>query len=136
MINCNLALYRYLYMKYSGTNAHVIYMLHLIAIPMCPCSCAFKEKLKYWKRRNITKEELLKEMQPFMKEVQNDIKMDKSKISAAIRKRTSAPDDRKSAEQIGTLGIVLIVGAFVMITLFDILTCVRFCSRRNRVANY
>lgn len=110
-------------------------MLHLIAVPMCPCSCAFKAKIEYWKRRNLTTEELLNEMQPFMKEVLNDIKMDKSKISVVIRKLTSAPDDRKSAKQIGTLGVVLIVGAFVVIILFDILTCVRFYSRRNRITN-
>ena len=92
---------------------------------MCPCSCAFKAKVEFWKCKNNSKDELLLEMQPLMKEVLSDISIDKSKISAVIRKLTSAPDDRKSAEQIGTLGIVIIVAAIVVVILFDIVTCLQ-----------
>lgn len=91
--------------------------------------------MDYWRQRNISKEKLLQEMQPLLNEVLNNIKMDKSKISVVLRKLTSAPDDRKSAEQIGILGIVLIVAAVAVIIIFDIMSCIKFCSRRNRVKN-
>lgn len=98
---------------------------------MCPCSCGFKAKLKKWRLKNLSKEEFLKEMEPLMKEVLDNMKMDKSQISAVIRKLTSAPDDRKSSKQIGSFGIVIIVGAFAVIIIFDILSCIRFRPRRR-----
>ena len=93
---------------------------------MCPCSCAYKAKLEFWKKMNFTTQQMLEYMAPLMKEVMDDMKLDKKKISKNIRKRTSAPDERKSAQQMGVVGIVVISVAFGMIIIFDILAIRRY----------
>ncbi|XP_071128148.1 uncharacterized protein [Mytilus edulis] len=90
---------------------------------MCPCRCDYRRKLEYWEstiQRNQTKRDLFKELEPVIRQIQDELKVNKSKLSSTIRKLTSAKDDRKSSQTIGFFGAVFISVVFGMVVLIDI----------------
>ncbi|CAG2227456.1 unnamed protein product [Mytilus edulis] len=78
---------------------------------MCPCRCDYRRKLEYWESkipRNQTIEELKKELEPVIRQIQDQLKVNKTKLSSTIRKLTSAKDERKSSHAIGFVGALFI----------------------------
>ncbi|KAK6177913.1 hypothetical protein SNE40_012781 [Patella caerulea] len=52
----------------------------------------------------------------------NGLAIDKKTVSQTIRKKTSAKDDRPSAQGIGYVGVLVIISTFVTILLLDVQT--------------
>ena len=90
---------------------------------LCPCSCAYKQRLDYWRTQNIqnyTMAEWREILAPVLHEINKKITVKKYTLSSTIRKRTSASDKRESSRYIGLLGIVLIILFCLIIVSFDI----------------
>ncbi|CAG2235686.1 unnamed protein product [Mytilus edulis] len=88
----------------SGTMQTVETRLFVNAANMHPCRCEFRRKLEHWGSKlspNTTRQELLKELESELQEMKKDLEVNKTTLSSSIRKRTSAPDKRKSSERIG-----------------------------------
>ncbi|CAG2235690.1 unnamed protein product [Mytilus edulis] len=66
------------------------------------------------------KRDLFKELELVIRQIQDELKVNKTKLSSAIRKLTSAKDDRKSSQSIGYFGAVFISVVFGMVVLIDI----------------
>lgn len=108
-------------------------------MPLCPCSCAYKARLEYWNTQNIqnhTMAEWREILAPVLREITKNLTVNKDTLSSTIRKRTSAPDKRKSSRYIGFLGIVLISIFCLIIVSFDISAIKTFITTfREYVAN-
>ena len=91
---------------------------------MCPCTNEYLHKLLligYHTLTNRTREELLIIMQPILKKLTEELKIDKKQVSSYRRTLISVPDTRGSAKGIGYIGIVFLVGTFGLIVCLDIL---------------
>jgi hypothetical protein len=90
---------------------------------LCPCSCAYKQRLEYWSAQNIpnhTIAEWREILASVLHEINKNLTVKKDTLSSTIRKRTSAPDNRESSRNIGLLGIVLISLFCLIVVSFDI----------------
>ena len=110
---------------------------------MCPCTCGYRDKLIYWAENlipNRTNEELLEILQPVLKKLENELKVQNTKLSSYKRKKISAPDDRKSSNTIGYFGIAFIATVFGLLVIADVTKLIRFihgvCSRRKCKRKY
>ncbi|XP_071153634.1 contactin-6-like [Mytilus edulis] len=119
-----------------GTRAgNSVYIQVNESIDMCTCQCSFKEKINFWKKKNFTQEEMLAYMEPSLKKVLDEMKLQKDKLSQSIRKRTSAKDDRKSSTQIGIAGVVFIGATFGLIIVIDIISIKRYVQNVREAFN-
>lgn len=101
---------------------------------MCPCECDFKQRLDTLSAvSEIPIEELKVQLAPVIKQIKENLTVDASKLSSTIRKKQSATDERKSAEQMGVLGAVLLGFTFGMLILIDITSIPRhlMLAKRN-----
>ena len=67
--------------------------------------------------------------------IKNEMKVDKSTVSAATRKKKSADDKRATAIQIGSVGILILCIVFGGIIWFDISSIAAWrqvCRRKTR----
>ncbi|CAC5357224.1 unnamed protein product [Mytilus coruscus] len=90
---------------------------------MCKCRCDYRRKLEYWEstiQRNQTKRELYKELEHVIRQIQDELKVNKTKLSLTIRKLTSAKDDRKTSKTIGFCGAVFISVVVGLVVFIDI----------------
>ncbi|KAL4218268.1 hypothetical protein ACF0H5_023004 [Mactra antiquata] len=87
---------------------------------ICPCGWVHSQ--------NYTDEEI----QVVVEQIQQKLKVSKEELSSSIRKKTSAPDDRTSAQAVGYVGLVFLVVSLCSIVLLDVGTLVRemkiFCN--------
>ncbi|XP_070174189.1 dentin sialophosphoprotein-like [Littorina saxatilis] len=82
-------------------------------------------------RRNSTQE---KEFADASEAVVNDLKVPKHNVSARIRKKTSAKDDRISSKALGYLGAFLCAVPLLVIVAGDVMRCFRgFCDKDDDV---
>ncbi|CAC5357227.1 unnamed protein product [Mytilus coruscus] len=115
----------------SGAMLTVETRLFVNATNMHPCRCAYKRKLEHWGSKliqNRTRRELLKELESELQKMKKDLEVNKTQLSSSIRKRTSAPDKRKSSETIGLAGTTFICIVVGLIILIDILTIIKFLT--------
>ncbi|XP_071172147.1 semaphorin-5B-like [Mytilus edulis] len=85
--------------------------------------CNIKEcpvyKWGHLKELNLTKDDLKEMMKEELNEMKSNLTIDSKNISASIRKRISARDDRTSAASVGYVGVALLVIPLVMIICVD-----------------
>ncbi|XP_071155493.1 uncharacterized protein [Mytilus edulis] len=90
----------------------------------CPVS-----KWDHLNSRNLTFEEKKKMMKNELVEIKANLTVDKQNTSAAVRRRTSAPDHRPSASSVGYFGISLLVLPLVLLVCAD---CTRCCQSKEK----
>ncbi|XP_076111635.1 uncharacterized protein LOC143079895 [Mytilus galloprovincialis] len=78
---------------------------------MCPCSSIGTSVLM-----NVTKDEMLEQLLKII----DDIKIDPDQTSLAKSKFTSAEDNRPSAQAIGSMGVIALIGVVAIIVLMDL----------------
>ncbi|VDI47766.1 Hypothetical predicted protein [Mytilus galloprovincialis] len=71
------------------------------------------------KELNLTISDLKETMKKELNEIKSNLTIDSKNISASIRKRISARDDRPSAASVGYVGVALLLIPFVMIIRLD-----------------
>ena len=71
--------------------------------------------------KNITTVQLMEAV----KQLKQELAVDKSELSSTIRKKTSAPDERPSSKGLGVLGIVMLTGIGCMLVAADARVLVR-----------
>ncbi|XP_052061809.1 hemicentin-1-like [Mytilus californianus] len=76
-------------------------------------------KWGHLKQLNITKDDLKDIMKDELNEMKSNLTIDSKNLSATIRKRISARDDRPSAASVGYVGVALLLIPLVMIISFD-----------------
>ncbi|XP_071173009.1 netrin receptor UNC5A-like isoform X1 [Mytilus edulis] len=76
-------------------------------------------KWGHLKELNLTQNDLKDIMKDEINEMKNNLTIDSKNISATIRKRISARDDRLSAASVGYVGVALLVIPLVMIIVVD-----------------
>ncbi|CAG2235688.1 unnamed protein product [Mytilus edulis] len=90
---------------------------------MCSCRCDYKRKLEHWESKipqHQTMEDLKRELEPVIRKIQNELKVNKTNLSSTIRKLTSAKDERKSSHAIGFFGALFISVIFGTVFFMDI----------------
>ena len=60
-----------------------------------------------------------------VKQLKQELLVDKTKLSSTKRKKISAPDERPSSKGIGVLGIVMLTGVLCMLVIVDAPVLVR-----------
>eukprot|EP00106_Octopus_bimaculoides_P004715 XP_014772157.1 PREDICTED: uncharacterized protein LOC106870548 [Octopus bimaculoides] len=83
---------------------------------MCLCKCVIPV--------NRTKEE----EETYLQELTKELSIPKKNMSSYIRKKTSAPDHRISAQAAGYIGVVFIILPFLLIIAGDLAKLVIYCS--------
>ncbi|CAC5398760.1 HMCN [Mytilus coruscus] len=76
-------------------------------------------KWGHLKEQNLTKDDLKEMMKEELNEIKSNLTIDSKNISATIRKRISARDDRPSAASVGYVGVALLLIPLVMIIIAD-----------------
>ena len=72
------------------------------------------------KELNLTKDDLKEVMKDELDEMKSNLTIDSKNMSATIRKRISARDDRPSAASVGYVGVALLLIPLLMIISFDV----------------
>ncbi|CAC5392600.1 unnamed protein product [Mytilus coruscus] len=122
----------------SGLRQTVSMRLFVNATNMRPCRCEYRRTLEYWSSKiiqNRTREELMKELEPKLQMIKKELEVNKTQLSASMRKRTSAPDKRKSSETMGLAGATFIFIVVGLMILNDILTIVKHVKSAVTVWN-
>lgn len=105
---------------------------------MCPCDCAYKERLAYWatqNRTNYTMEELRIILAPVIAQLENDLKVNTKNLSSSINKLISVKDNRPSSISIGVLGILFLTVIFGGIVLLDIVSLPQYISAIKKIGH-
>ena len=113
--------------------------MSLLATEMCPCRCDYRRKLEYWESkipRNQTIEELKKELEPVIRQIQDQLKVNKTKLSSTIRKLTSAKDERKSSHAIGFVGALFISVIFGTVFFMDLVMFRQHIDNIRKICGY
>ncbi|XP_071126476.1 uncharacterized protein [Mytilus edulis] len=113
-------------------------ILLINATNMCPCRCEYRRKLEHWGSKiipNLTREELLKELESEVQKIKKELKVNETQLSSSIRRRSSAPDKRKSSETMGLVGAVFICIVVGLVVLVDLLSFVKFVKSTNTFWN-
>lgn len=121
----------YLNIKIKAIN---ISILDPTAEKMCPCDCEFKRRLEILSTNSdIPIEELKIQLAPEIEQLKKSLAVDVTKLASSRRKKISAGDKRKSSEQIGYVGAIIIAIVFGLVILIDIVAIKRFYTvfRRN-----
>ncbi|XP_036364683.1 uncharacterized protein LOC118765932 [Octopus sinensis] len=80
------------------------------ATPMCSCAC-----------EDVTQQPPTEEELEILKDnLKKELAVDKKKLSKTIRAKTSAPDERQSAQGIGFIGVVLLSALPIFIFIIDL----------------
>ncbi|XP_067660434.1 serine-rich adhesin for platelets-like [Haliotis asinina] len=87
---------------------------------VCVCLCKGT-------RLEILDEQSVKDV---TEEIKGELVLDTKTLSKTVRKYISAPDERQSAQSVGTLGIVLLAFTFGLMIIPDVLSC---CKALHRV---
>ncbi|VDI43139.1 Hypothetical predicted protein [Mytilus galloprovincialis] len=126
--------------KYSSGSMQTVEMkLYVNATHMQPCRCEYRRRLEHWGSKliaNKTRQELLIELESELKEIRKYLELNKTTLSSSIRKRTSAPDKRKSSERMGLAGATFICIVVGLVVLIDVLTIVKFLTKSISFLNY
>ncbi|XP_076085570.1 uncharacterized protein LOC143056367 [Mytilus galloprovincialis] len=102
----------------------------------CPCSCDYKRQLEFMASTdlpNYTMEQWREILQPRLKELQRELKLDRKTLSKSKRKMSSAVDNRGSARNLGIIGVTILVSVLSLIVLDDLLTFLRYVQQIRRV---
>ncbi|CAC5372368.1 unnamed protein product [Mytilus coruscus] len=102
----------------------------------CPCSCDYKRQLKFMASNdlpNYTMKQWREILQPRIKELQRELKLDRKTMSKSKRKISSAGDNRGSARNLGIIGVTILVSVFSLIVLDDLLAFLRYVQQIRRV---
>ncbi|KAL8573230.1 hypothetical protein ACOMHN_006642 [Nucella lapillus] len=75
---------------------------------LCPCSCM------------AAGPGLTADQQAVMSRLMNSLVTNRTNTSSHRRKLTSAPDTRKSAQMMGCVGLVVLVGVFGLVVVMDL----------------
>lgn len=78
----------------------------------CDCKCKVVSKMTF--------EDLPVVIQKEIVEMKKNLTVPKKSLSSYIRAKTSAPDDRPSAQRIGSFGIAMLIASIFTIILMDI----------------
>lgn len=92
---------------------------------VCPCDCIYHEKVEAAKNKTRQKksvDELKAELAPQLKEMQKNLTVDTSTLSAFINRKVSKGDERKSSKQIGAIGIVFLTVELSMLVVVDMIS--------------
>ncbi|CAG2212637.1 unnamed protein product [Mytilus edulis] len=106
---------------------------------MCPCLCEYRRKLEYWEsklQQNLTIEELMKELEPVIRQIQDQLKVNKTELSSTIRKLTSAKDERKSSHTIGYVGALFITVIFGTVFFMDLVMFRQHIDNIRKICGY
>ncbi|XP_052076828.1 uncharacterized protein LOC127714837 [Mytilus californianus] len=106
---------------------------------MCTCQCDYRRKLEYWEskiQRNQSIEELKKELEPVIRQIQDELKVNKTKISSTIRKLTSAKDERRSSHTIGFIGALFISVIFGTVFFMDLVMFRQHIDKIRKICGY
>jgi hypothetical protein len=98
---------------------------------MCSCDCAYKKRLDNWAAQNLTNhtmEEWRVILAHVLDEIKKNLTINKTKLSANIRRHSSAPDGRQSSKSMGTIAILLIILVIGMVMLIDIIAFCRWLA--------
>ena len=99
---------------------------------MCPCVCDYRKKLETWESKiktiygNSTWDQLKTILKPELDKLQRELKVNKKELSSHMRKLISAPDDRKSAGDIGYGGVAFISVVIGLLVICDIIRLVQY----------
>ncbi|XP_063417659.1 uncharacterized protein LOC134700228 [Mytilus trossulus] len=106
---------------------------------MCPCRCDYRRKLEYWESklpRHQTLQELRKELEPVIRKMENQLKVNKTKLSSTIRKFTSAKDERKSSHTIGFFGALFVSVIFGTVFFMDLVMFRQHIEKIRKICGY
>ncbi|XP_063416124.1 uncharacterized protein LOC134697767 [Mytilus trossulus] len=106
---------------------------------MCPCRCDYRRNLEYWESklpRHQTLEELRKELEPVIRKMENQFKVNKTKLSSTIRKLTSAKDERKSSHTIGFFGALFVSVIFGTVFFMDLVMFRQHIDNIRKICGY
>ncbi|CAC5385072.1 unnamed protein product [Mytilus coruscus] len=106
---------------------------------MHPCRCEYRRRLEHWGSKlipNKSRQELLKELESELQKMKKDLEVNKTQLSSSIRRRSSAPDKRKSSERMGLAGAAFICIVVGLVILMDLLTIVKFLTNSITFWNY
>ena len=96
---------------------------------LCPCNCEYRDKLIYWGSQIITNktyEELMEELKPKIQKLKEELYINKTSLSSNIRRKKSAPDNRKSSKNIGYLGVFLVAVVISLVVIIDIVSLKKY----------
>ncbi|XP_063417615.1 uncharacterized protein LOC134700180 [Mytilus trossulus] len=113
-------------------------VLFINATNMCPCGCKYRRKLEHWGSKivqNKTREELLKGLESELQNIQKELAVNKTQLSSSIRRRSSAPDKRKSSKTMGLAGAAFICIVVGLVVLVDFLSFDQFVKSTNTFWN-
>ncbi|KAJ8298628.1 hypothetical protein KUTeg_022688 [Tegillarca granosa] len=100
------------YMRETTASAKAANASEQDSVQYCDCSCKTVTKLTF--------EDLPVEVQEKIIEMKENLTVSKKSLSSYIRAKTSAKDDRPSAQRIGSFGIVMLLASIFTIMLMDI----------------
>lgn len=85
----------------------------------------------YLKEQNLTKWQLLETLKEEINDMKENLTLNSKQTSLAIRRRTSARDDRLSAASCGYVGIGILSAVAILMVCSD---CSRFLKRKTQVS--
>lgn len=85
----------------------------------------------YLKEQNLTKWQLQETLKEEINYIKENLTLNSKQMSSAIRRRTSARDDRSSAASCGYVGIGILSVVAVLMICSD---CSRFLKRKTQVS--
>ncbi|XP_071123977.1 uncharacterized protein [Mytilus edulis] len=106
---------------------------------MVPCRCEYRRKLEHWGSKiipNLTREELLKELESELQNIKKELKVNKTQLSSSIRRPSSATNKRKSSKAIGLAGAAFICIVVGLVVLVDVLSFVNTIKKVTAFKNW
>ncbi|XP_033752265.1 A disintegrin and metalloproteinase with thrombospondin motifs 6-like [Pecten maximus] len=92
----------------------------------CPTACSSSSESLNCTCKNTMVNMTSDELVDIIDKLKLELKIDKTKTSMAIRRKTSANDSRTSAKMLGVLGAVMLAVPFVLIALSDLSNVYRY----------
>lgn len=92
---------------------------------VCPCDCIYYEKMEAFKNKTREKksiEEIKEDLGPQLREMEKNLTVDTSTLSAYVSKKVSKDDKRQSSKQIGVVGIIFLTLELLTLILADLLS--------------
>ncbi|XP_062601634.1 uncharacterized protein LOC134263317 [Saccostrea cucullata] len=97
----------------------------------CICSCSMTYDLN-------PKVNLTAEQEAEIKEIKRNLTVEKSTLSSSVRRRTSAPDDRRSSQTVGLFGICFLTLTFGFLVFADCIRAIDLinCQQRHDIFTF
>ena len=81
--------------------------------------------------QNRSYEDLKIDLEPILTQITDNLRVNRTKLSSYIRRKTSASDNRKSSKHIGYGGAVVLGIVLTLIILDDVATIMKCTRRKN-----